>query len=405
MPVKRITSLEYYTLGIFLSSVLVAGMSLPSSGSPSLPTQIHLSWRDPSSQVVNVTWATKAPTLNPTVEFGFAESVLLFQRPAETFTLPMAPGTQFYSVQLGPFTPGGAYQYRVGDQDGGWSAVYRYSHSSPSEPFTFVAAADMGVNPGAAASAARMAEIRPAFSLIIGDLAYAHGHQVRWDAWINQMQPVAATAPMMAVPGNHEHTGKLELESYLGRLVLPGDERNYSFVCGNALMVGLDSGRYYDKPIPELAAWLERELAIASVNRDIKWIVVFFHFPPFGTGPAGPWKEGRETLSPILDRFGVDLVLNGHQHSYERSWPVLADGSVPERNYKNPQGPVYVITGGSGGPDLTGYDPSLPPWSAFRASENEVLKVTVGESQLAVEAVRPDGSLLDSFTLEKTTTW
>ena len=110
---------------------LLAGMTLPSSGKLSLPTQIHLSWQETSNQMVTVTWATEARVLNPMVEFGADPSYSMSRRPAKTFLFPIAQGTHFHSVQMGPLTPGQIYRYRVGDPVGGWSKVYRFAHPAP----------------------------------------------------------------------------------------------------------------------------------------------------------------------------------------------------------------------------------------------------------------------------------
>ncbi len=264
-------------------------------------------------------------------------------------------------------------------------------------PITFAATADMGVNPTAAANVARMAEANPAFVLHAGDLAYSGGDPAVWDAFMQQIQPLTSRAPYMPAIGNHEYEGSLDL--YTSRFTLPGNGRWYSFNESNVHVVALDGGPSYGSFPAGETAWLEADLEYNAQDASHPWTVVEMHYPLFSTGPHGSWTGGRAFWGSLFDKYSVELVINGHDHDYERTWPVYSDGTAAQSDYNATRAPVYLTTGG-GGASLYAFN-STAPWSAFRASAYETLRITVEEDRMVITAVGPDGSILDSFVLNR----
>jgi hypothetical protein len=126
--------------------------------------------------------------------------------------------------------------------------------------------------------------------------------------------------------------------------------------------------------------WLENDLA----NTDKLWKIVFFHWPPYSTGPHGSYKSVRYALGPLFAQYGVDLVFNGHDHDYERS---IAGGTV------------YIVTGGGGAPL---YDQvSSNPYSVYFTRTYHCVSGSIDGGTLVSTGVRPDGTQFDSFTLHK----
>ena len=103
----------------------------------------------------------------------------------------------------------------------------------------------------------------------------------------------------------------------------------------------------------------------------------------------------------VLDKYQVDLVLAGHNHNYERSYPlkggnVAQDGPGP---YRKSSGVIFTISGG-GGKHLYEFVEEHPAITAYRESSSHYLRVRVTNKELRVEAVRTlDRSILDSFTI------
>ncbi len=380
-----------------LPGLPVAG---PAVGSAGAPQEIHLSWTGPAPDRVTVAWVTGTQSDGSQVRYGRTPSLEEGYRDALTSGVPHVPSIYLHVTTMGPLEPAADYYYSVGDNATGWSPLHKF-RSAPSgvTPFTFVAVGDTGVDPAAAANIARMADVDPAFVLDAGDLAYAGGNPAVWDSWFQQIQPLASETPYMPTIGNHEYEGGYDLNAYLGRFALPGNERWYSFNFSSAHIVSIDGGPSDDlNPPPGATAWLEADLKYNSRDPLYPWTIVVFHYPPFTSGTMGSWINGRSLWSPLFDRYGVELVVNGHQHSYERTWPVYASGAVAQYSYIEPKAPVYVVTGG-GGESLLPFKPFQPPWSALRAVTDESLRITVDGANMTVLALAPNGTQVDGFTI------
>ncbi|HEU5181199.1 MAG TPA: metallophosphoesterase family protein [Candidatus Polarisedimenticolia bacterium] len=395
-PVSRI-GIRYFVLA--LPFAVIPASFLPGSGI-GRPQQIHLSWSGPIGRDLTVTWVTNTPASDSQVVFRLRSQAE--PRIAESTQAPLAddPGLYLHTARLG-LLPEGEYAYFVGCNRSGWSSAlgFRVRGGDPS-PLTFAATADTGVDLAAEDSVLRMKQADPEFVLHAGDLSYAWEHPWRWNAFFEMIEPLAAKAPYMTALGNHEHEAPLGLASYLARLELPNNERYYSFDYGSLHVISLDSGEVYGPPPDDETEWLVADLERSAHDPLHPWRVVFFHFPPFSSGAHGSWMDGRKVWSPIFDQFGVSLVIGGHDHLYERTWPVSASGRVSRESYDDPDSPVYVVTGG-GGEKLYTFAGDPPEWSAFRAISKETLRVTVAGRYMTISAIRRDGSLLDTFTLRR----
>lgn len=159
--------------------------------------------------------------------------------------------------------------------------------------------------------------------VLLGDNVYPDGDPALLDqAVLRPFAPLlGAGVPPLAVLGNHDVQAGHgdEIARLLG---MPG--RWYVATLGDALFVGLDSTRPY---CAEQREWLEDTLAGARA----RWIVVALHHPPYSAGWHGSERRVRRAFVPLFRRFGVDLVLAGHEHDYQRSMPLA--------------GVTYVISG------------------------------------------------------------
>jgi hypothetical protein len=170
----------------------------------------------------------------------------------------------------------------------------------------------------------------------------------------------------MPCPGNHEiefNNGAQGFNAYLTRFSLPHNGTAfaglwYQFKVGSALFISLsaddviyqDSGAFVAGPAAlhpapstgnapiepgtslyirgysggEQTRWLEKTLAAAASDHSIDWIIVQMHQDALSSSKNGNGSDKgiRESWLPLFDRYGVDLVLCGHDHDYERSWPV-----------------------------------------------------------------------------------
>lgn len=220
------------------------------------------------------------------------------------------------------------------------------------------------------------------FMLHTGDVAYDDGSAGELEsAFFNVYANLLAEFPIYPIAGNHDHATEDGLP-FRQAFMLPengapdGTETWYSFDWGDVHFVGLDT----EKTGPSQAAWLDRDLA----STDRPWKIVFAHKPPFSSGYHGSDAPFRSYFVPVMNKHGVQLVLNGHDHDYERTKPIA--------------GTTYVVTGGGGR--------STRPVGAsdFTAFSDDVLhftEVEVGQNDLIVHAIDGTGREFDSALIPR----
>ena len=149
--------------------------------------------------------------------------------------------------------------------------------------------------------------------LLLGDNVYPAGDPAKLPETVfRPFAPVLEHAELLAILGNHDVMSDHGAEQ-LRRLGLPGPW--WASRSENVLLIGLDSNRAYD---PEQLAWLEATLKHATAP----WKIVAIHHSPYSAGYQGSSMSVREDFVPLFERYGVQLVLSGHDHDYQRSKPI-----------------------------------------------------------------------------------
>jgi hypothetical protein len=179
--------------------------------------------------------------------------------------------------------------------------------------------------------------------LLLGDNAYPDGTDADYQKAIFEMYPqTLRTACLWPALGNHDGKSANSITQsgvYYDIFTLPtrgqagglmsGTEAYYSFDYANIHFVCLDSHDSDRSPDGAMMQWLKADLA--ATTRD--WIIAYFHHPTYTKGThdsdkdtdsAGRMNDMRQIFLPVLEKGGVDLILTGHSHVYERSW--LLDG-------------------------------------------------------------------------------
>lgn len=166
---------------------------------------------------------------------------------------------------------------------------------------------------------------------------------------------------MEAVYGTHGYGG------HLARLDFPDNgpaecPSVYSFVYGNVAVLSLDANDVTYQITPNTGysggaqnTWVERTLAAHRANPDIDFIACFFHHCAYSTSRHASDGGVRSAWCDLFDRYQVDLVLQGHNHVFERTDPIRADKptKVADDNaiiYPETDGTVYYTVGGGGRP-------------------------------------------------------
>jgi hypothetical protein len=321
------------------------------------------------------------------------------------------PAVDQYSVHaaLDGLTPGTTYYYGVG-HDGFDPAepdrratvgTFRTAPARP-ERFTFTAFGDQGVGEHAALNDRLLLRRNPAFHLHAGDICYAdptgHGKESDaydpqlWDTFLTQTESVAKSVPWMVTTGNHDMEAWYSPDGYGGqaaRWSLPDsgfDPRRapgaYSFVYGNVGVVALDANDVsYEIPANlghtdgRQTRWLDRRLGELRADATVDFVVVFFHHCAYSTSTHASDGGVRAAWLPLFTKHQVDLVINGHNHVYERT-DAIRDGEVgrpvPIGATTDPtrDGIVYVTAGG-GGKDLYSFPAGVPDSYENRVTDRE----------------------------------
>jgi hypothetical protein len=371
------------------------------SGGPNFPPGSGPVVRGPQVALVTpnsvlIAWLTRAPA---TGEVDYGTGPELGQTASGT------PGSTEHAIALEGLAPATLYHYRV-VVDGAVASdghTFRTEPADPAAPFHFVAFADSGSgSKNQRDIAALVLADDPALVLVAGDVVYNCGATSEIDP--HYFVPYAGLMdhiPFYLVLGNHDvktHNGRALLSAvYLPVNDQDGTERFFSFDYVNVHFAGIDSNTS-TAPGSDQAVWLDRDLAASTAT----WKVVYFHHPLFSSSSHGSSLGRRQNLEPIFDNRHVDLVVTGHDHDYERTFPLNAAQVVDaaeEPNYVDPQGTVYIVTGG-GGKGLYGSGKSY--FTAFSESVHHFTRVEVNGPSLTLTAIREDGSLMDRMTITKT---
>ena len=274
--------------------------------------------------------------------------------------------------------------------------------------------------------------------LMLGDNAYPNGTDAEYQAAVFDVyDDLLARAVLWPTLGNHDgQTADSATQSgpYYDIFTLPsageagglpsGTEAYYSFDYADLHFICLDSYETDRSPLGAMMTWLRADAL--STRQD--WTIAFWHHPPYSKGSHDSDREielvqMRQAALPILEAAGVDLVLTGHSHSYERSFlldghygssftlaPAMkkdsgdgrADGSgayaKPTAGPAGHEGAVYVVAGSSG---QTSGGPLNHP--AMYLSLNELGSLVLDVNGLRLDATFLDASGLarDHFTLLK----
>lgn len=319
-------------------SVIIPGTSLPSpTSSPSLPV-----WPSPINLTATPTLeaspspppASSTPTLIPT------------NTPTPTFTIP--PPIRF--AVIGDYGSGTEAEAQVAELVHGW------------DPDFVITTGDNNYPSGGADT------IDEHIGRFYHDFIYPYKGQMGPGADINRFFPSM---------GNHDWMTN-QGAPYLDYFTLPGNERYYDFAWGPVHFFALNSNDGEPDGVGRSsvqAAWLKESLASASEP----WKVVYMHHPPYSSGYHGStlWMQWP------FDEWGVDVVLSGHDHTYERL---------------EVRGVIYFVNGLGGGARYLFQQPLLSSLVRYRDAHGAML-VTADLTKMEFQFINIQGEMIDHFIL------
>jgi hypothetical protein len=404
----------------------------------------YLQMGTPTSMIVR--WRTDAST-DSRVRYGRSADQLDFYVDDETETTE-------HIVTLTGLQADTLYYYTIGNsavelaRGADYSLVTAPTGAKPTRVWVI---GDAGTTPYGTTQAANQRAVRDAYYayagarrtdvwLQLGDNAYPAGTDAQFQQAVFDVYPTllrqTVTWPTI---GNHETDQAHTIANFpqLDNFSLPasgeaggvasGTERYYSFEYGNIHFVCLDSMTSDRSSNGVMCAWLQEDLAANTKE----WVIAYWHHPPYtkgshnsdNTGSDYELVEMRQNVVPILESYGVDLVLSGHSHSYERSYlmnghygmsttfswtnqvdagsgrpggtgPYLKDPNSPFGN----RGVVYAVAGSSG--QTSGGNLNHP---AMFVAWNQLgsMVLDINGSRLDAIFLRDNRTTNDSFTILK----
>ncbi|ACT01845.1 purple acid phosphatase family protein [Paenibacillus sp. JDR-2] len=355
-------------------------------------------WYTQSSDLASVLQVVPyLSTETPTFE---GDGVLVFKGTSDSIDTGDTGIQGVHKAEATGLAPGTSYAYRVGDGDQEhWSDVYKFTtEQEGTTDFTFINVADSQGTTlsdfqiwGKTLNKAFQTFPKSSFIVHNGDLTENPDDESGWENLFGEARKWVTAFPFMPVTGNHDEVDD-NAERFVSHFNVPvnGSESSivgttYSFDYGDVHFVMLNT----ESKLKDQAKWLEQDLA--ATNKT--WLIVSLHRGPY----AGNQKESvLKQFVPVFDKYKVDLVLQGHNHEYARSYPMRNNKIVSDN-----EGTVYVVTNTSGQKFNEKKEDLFYQKVHFQNYKQMFAGIHVSGDTLSYKAYDADGKLLDQFELIK----
>ena len=302
-------------------------------------------------------------------------------------------------VLLKDLTPSTTYYYQVGD-GGKWSETLSFTTASgDSKAATnFFVFADIQSNDTANLNAAIQnvtgSDTVYSFGVQTGDaIDNVQNYTAYWRPYLTEMNGAAlAGINIVHVLGNHEYYGDIKGETAKAVFDLPESAQGsyYSFEYGNVYVGVINNGGSITAAVEEMKA--------DAAKSDCAWKAVVLHEPIYGT-ESSMADETRLAVTKAMEDAGIDVVFSGDDHAYARTFPMLGDKVSEDES----EGVVYYVSG-----DLSSKDNEYHTQDYFAKAIPHAeyggmyLSVQADADKMLINAYKYDGTLLDSYAIEKT---
>jgi 3',5'-cyclic AMP phosphodiesterase CpdA len=378
-----------------------------------IPDRIILNPGSDAQKSIAITWRTDTSVAESICQLHpltggriIAENVKSFKAKTSTVKyeyegVPAIEANQ-HSIVLNELTPGKKYLYRVGGNNN-WSEWLEFQMpSNGSGSFSFVYFGDPQTDLKSQWSRVVRKAYNTvpdcAFMLYGGDIINRAGRDLEWDEWFEAGSFIFASVPQILTPGNHDYDD-LQLDPHWKYQFTQPDNgpepvKGTCFFIDyhNLKIISIDSATESEledengEALKNQKIWLD---SILSTNTK-QWVVLTTHLPFYSPKQTRDNAILRKNFQPILEKYGVDLVLTGHDHSYGR-------GTATDDPNQKPS-VVYVVS--VSGPKL--YEPGDKSWMQVKGSNRQLFQeITISGNQLTFKAFAADGELFDTFSIQK----
>jgi len=294
--------------------------------------------------------------------------------------------------------------------------IYEFQRASAITDYNFAAAGDWGCTSNTDATVSNVNGKNPERVFGLGDYSYAS----TGTCWFNKIAPIDSITKISI--GNHEDDSTEGFSGYMSHFGLSQTYYSYDYQNAHVLVMDTDKNSFSSGSAQK--TFVQNDLQSASANPNIKWIIVYLHKPfyasPNTCGSSSCSNSGstakslRTNYHAMFEQYGVDLVLQGHVHNYERTFPLKYNPnsqsnpiktSSNANDYIDPEGQIFAIVG-TGGVNFH----ALSGKASFVSSQQDNffgqldIQITNNGDKLDGRFHRNgDGQIQDSFSITKGT--
>lgn len=385
-----------------------SGSVYPASATPD---RIILTWSGDPATTQSVTWRSDGTVQPALAEIALADATPDFPDRADKVAATNAVlgnGSEeavYHTATFVGLQPNTLYAYRVGGEEH-WSEWFQFrTAAAGTAPFSFLYFGDAQNDLKSMWSRC----IRQAYSTLpdidfllhAGDLVNSANSDREWGEWFYAGGWIYGMKPNLATPGNHEYRRDENRMRHLSDYWKPTfafpencpaelDETAYYVDYQGARIISLNSQAMLSRPdlLEAQRDWLEEVLR----DNPQRWTIVTHHHPVYSTSMGRDNPSIRNALQPLYEQYEVDLVLQGHDHSYGRGRNLQVGKKA------HGEGPVYVVS--VSGPKM--YPLNFEEWEERVASNTQLYQlIHVDGKRLRFEAYTAIGQLYDAFELKK----
>lgn len=382
----------------------------------SRPDRIILHPGENGETSIAVNWRTESAVTESFLELAPATPGPEFQKDVRKFSANTSKFTtqkedepilnfNNHAVKVDQLTPGASYLYRVG-KPGLWSEWFQITMPDSKGEFSILYYGDAQTNILSQWSRvyreSHLKAGRMDVTLHAGDLINRHNSDLEWGEWFKGGAFLHSSIPTLMSPGNHEFRDVKITEHWRAQFNLPSngpagvkelEETAYEVNYANVKLISLDTEQIDEsnEMLEIQKAWLREILT----NNPKKWTFVFIHYPVYATKAERTNVKLLADFRPIFEEFGVDMILQGHDHAYARGQAKTRSG---EEGLDYDKGPVYVVS--VAGPKM--YDVKEQEWMVRKAYNTQLFQtIRINGDKLEYDSYMATGELYDSFVMTK----
>ncbi|MFW9968846.1 MAG: purple acid phosphatase family protein [Candidatus Odinarchaeota archaeon] len=319
---------------------------------PLTPSGIRITAINDSSNSIVITWYTTQDASDPKVIYS-VEPTLINNITVVPTTINIDT-SYIYSANLKDLKPNTTYYYKISSDSSNEREILDFKTTAERNAthLKFLLYGDSRSQPEQRNELTQ--KIMQYFDdteflVHTGDIINDGTDQTLWNSYFNDVELITKKVPGFYIEGNHE----AQSQKMYDNIPLPSNglnSRYYNFSIGPISFIGLNT----ERDIAEQTTWLEKTLKFINQDNESLWKIVYMHQPFFNSRSTRPDRTDLiTTWGPLFEEYYVDFVFAGHNHYYERSYPINLLKQYDDTSsfyLENPQNPTYFITGGAGAP-------------------------------------------------------